>query len=161
MSLAIRATTAIAACALAALTLGVSPAEALSLPKVEDPATLKECSTCHMVYQPQLLPQRSWDAMLSHLADHFGENAKLDDAMRIDILSYLLANAADAPDTKGKSGVLRGIAADSVPDRITSLPWWKGRHDEVNLSNLKSTKVKTASNCIGCHTTADKGEYHE
>ena len=147
---------------LAAISLGATllPAAALSLPKVDHAATLKECGSCHMVYPPQLLPQRSWDALMGKLDSHFGENATLDDATRVGILAYLLAHAADAPGT-ATTDALSGIDVSAVPDRITSLPWWLGRHEEVNMANIKATRVKTAANCVGCHTGAGEGSYSE
>ena len=145
----------------AALAISVSSTWAMTVPKIEHAATLKECGACHMVYPPQMLPQRSWDAMMSHLESHFGDIATVDEATRIDILAFLLANAADAPGAPANPHVLRGVGADAVPERITALSWWKGRHEEVNFSNLKATKVKSASNCLGCHAGADKGEFHE
>ena len=150
-----------AAVAVAGAVVGMTAAYGMTLPRIEDAATLKECSGCHMVYPPQLLPQRSWETLLSHLDTHFGETATIDEAARTDILAYLAANAADAPAAAANPQVLRGVPADAKPERITELPWWKGRHQEVNLSNLKATKVKLASNCNGCHAGADKGEFHE
>jgi hypothetical protein len=145
----------------AAVLTWASMAWAMTVPKIEHAATLKECGACHMVYSPQLLPQRSWDAIMSHLDDHFGEVATLDEPTRLDVLSYLLANAIDAPGSKAGDRLLRGVRPDEVPQRVTDLPWFKRRHGEVNFTNIKSTPVKSASNCIGCHKTADKGEFYE
>ena len=139
----------------------VSAAWSMTLPKIDDAATLKECGACHMVYPPQLLPQRSWEALMSHLDTHFGDVATLDENTRTDILGYLAAHAADAPGASANGRIMRGVPADVAPERITELPWWKGRHGEVNMSNLNATKVKLASNCIGCHAGADKGEFRE
>jgi len=138
-----------------------SAASAMTVPRIEDATTLKECGTCHMVYPPQLLPQRSWDALMSHLENHFGDSAALEEATRIDILAYLLANAADAPDGKRDLRVLRGVKAGDTPERITALPWWLGRHGEVNLTKIKATPIKSAANCIACHAGADKGSFTE
>jgi len=144
-----------------ALLAGAGMAFGLTLPKIDDVATLKECGACHLVYSPQLLPQRSWDAIMAHLDTHFGEVATLDETTRLEVLAYLLANAVDAPGSKANSRVLRGVKADDVPTRITTLPWWIGRHEEVNMRNLKSTAVKSAANCLGCHRTADQGVFTE
>jgi len=145
----------------AAALAGASMAWAMTVPKIEHAATLKECGACHMVYSPQLLPQRSWDMIMSHLDDHFGEVATLDEPTRLDVLSYLLANAIDAPGSKAGDRLLRGVKPDEAPLRITSLPWFLRRHGEVNFTNIKSTPVRSPANCIGCHKTADKGEFYE
>ena len=38
----------------------------------------KECGSCHMAYQPQFLPQRSWNKMMKNLDNHFDVDATLD-----------------------------------------------------------------------------------
>ena len=43
-----------------------------SFPKVDNDTVLIECSDCHLAYQPQMLPQRSWLKLMDGLADHFG-----------------------------------------------------------------------------------------
>ena len=42
---------------------------------VENPLYQEECGSCHMAYPPGLLPGRSWEKLMTGLADHFGENA--------------------------------------------------------------------------------------
>jgi len=115
------------------------------------PAALKECGACHMVYPPQFMPRRSWLALLGKLDDHFGEIATLPEAKSAEIAAFLEANAADGPETTGGRRFLRGVPADATPLRITEMPWWIGAHEEVNLAGIRSTSVKTASNCQGCH----------
>jgi hypothetical protein len=126
---------------------------------VDHPATLKECSACHMVFQPQMLPARSWEKLMVSLDDHFGENAELDQAVANDIKAYLAANAADA---KGaKSRWLRGIASSETPLRITETPRFKRAHDELSDKAFLRANVGSKANCIACHATADKGLYTE
>lgn len=138
--------------------LGAAPAQAerLRLPQIEDLATAKECGACHMVYAPQMLPRRSWAAVMSGLDKHFGENAQLDEAARTDVETYLLANAADSPEHKNFDWLMRGVKPEATPARITEMPWWLGAHREANVSNLRATKIKFAGNCIGCHVGSDK-----
>ncbi len=140
----------VALVALGGMGLHGASAEGMRLPRIEHAVTLKECGACHMVYSPQMLPQRSWQAIMSSLESHFGENANLDEAMKQDVLSYLLANAADAPGQKGYLGLLRGVTSDAVPNRITEMPWFGGSHGEASFGKRK------ASNCIACHVGADK-----
>jgi Dihaem cytochrome c len=146
----------VAVAVLSAMALPIGTAQALSVRRVDNAATLKECGACHMVYAPQMLPQRSWQALMSGLADHFGESAVLEDATRLEVLNYLVANAADAPEQKGYLGLLRGVNADAVPLRITLMPWFGGTHGEASFGRRK------ASNCIACHAGADKsGVFNE
>ncbi len=126
---------------------------------VTDAVTQTECSACHTAYAPVFLPARSWTAVMGDLANHFGEDASLPADKQAGILAYLVANAADS-DT-GNKRIMRGINPDATPLRITELPWWIRAHDEVGSKRFKSDKVKSASNCIACHQTADQGFYAE
>ncbi len=143
----------------ACMGVGAASAGGMNVPKIDHAPTLKECGACHMVYSPQMLPQRSWEAMMSNLDNHFGDNAQLDEPTRADVLGYLLANAADAPGQSRYKWLLRGIKPSVVPVRITEMQWWVRGHGEVNVGNLKATKIKSASNCLGCHGGADKSGY--
>jgi hypothetical protein len=57
----------------------------------------QECGSCHMAYQPGLLPALDWARIMGPdaLADHYGDDASLSDALRGEIASYLVANSAD------------------------------------------------------------------
>ena len=145
---------------LAALVLlgGLTPAFAeggVRVYAIKHEATRTECSACHMAFQPQMLPARSWQALMSDLTNHFNENAQLDDAVAADITSYLVANAADA---NGKSRILRGLKDSETPLRITEMPWWIRAHrGEVSEASFKRAGSK--ANCVACHSGADKGYY--
>ena len=47
-----------------------------------------------MVYPAALLPARSWDALTSDLANHFGEDASLEQTVVDGIKAYLMAMPA-------------------------------------------------------------------
>jgi cytochrome c551/c552 len=123
--------------------------------------TLKECGACHMAFPPQLLPARSWQKIMSGLADHFGENADLAEPTRAEIAAYLVAHAADAPGIANGWVFLRGVDPSAVPLRITQLPFWKTAHSEIPASEFKSVKVKSAANCLACHRSGGQGESGE
>ena len=139
----------------------ISADEGVRVPPIDHAATLKECGGCHLAFPPQMLPARSWAKMMNDLADHFGENAALDQAVRDDIGAYLAAHAADAPATKGGARFTKGLAADFVPLRITETPYWKREHDEIADSRFTDPKIKSKANCVACHRTAGKGEFLE
>ncbi|MBS0643840.1 MAG: diheme cytochrome c [Proteobacteria bacterium] len=123
-----------------------------------DPIYLKECGSCHMAFQPQFLPVRSWQAVMNDLADHFGENASLGETTRQAILTYLQANAGDAPGSNTR--LLRGLASSKTPLRITETPYWVREHQkEVRPSAFLDPKVKSKANCIACHVNAQQGIY--
>lgn len=113
-----------------------------------------ECSACHMAYPPSLLPAASWKALMSDLPNHFGTDASLDDKAMQEILPFLTDNAASS----GK----RAATTEGKPTlRITETQWFKHKHDEISDSTWKSDKVKSASNCLACHTTAEQGNFDE
>ncbi len=145
-----------AACALTAQAEGGG-----NLPPVDHPATLKECGDCHIPFQPQMLPMRSWRAIMSNLANHFGDNATLPEKTRADIEAYLVANAADAPgDVLGKP-FLRGTPAGATPLRITDTSYWKYAHGEVSDAAFADPNIKKRSNCAACHRNAKRGQFGE
>ncbi len=141
--------------------LFATPSQALRLPPVDHPATVAECSACHMVYPAQMLPARSWTKLMETLGDHFGEDASLAPDVQADIVAYLKANAADAPASGKMIRILKGVAPEDVPLRITGLPWWKRRHGEIDPTRYLKPKIKSPANCIACHRSADKGDFFE
>ncbi len=148
----------------AALTLtaaAVRADEGVRVPAINHVATLKECGECHLAFPPQMLPARSWGKLMGDLANHFGENATLDQAVRDDIAAYLAQHAADAPGATGAAKFINGLAADTTPLRITETPYWKQEHDEIAAARYKDPKIKSKANCTACHRTADKGEFLE
>lgn len=134
-------------------------AEGLQVNPVTHEATLKECSACHMVFQPQLMPARSWEAVIKGLDNHFGETATLDAAVATDIAAYLTANAADAGGKKSR--LLRRLDDTVTPLRISEMPWWVRAHDELSEKAFTKASVGSKANCMACHKTADTGYYSE
>ena len=126
------------------------------LPRLSHKAWQQECASCHVAYPPSLLPKASWRRMMSGLDKHFGENASLDPATQADILKFLEANAANSG-----SKVLRRMAANEAPLRITETRWFKHEHDEVPRATWARKSVGSAANCAACHRQAEQGNYNE
>jgi hypothetical protein len=122
------------------------------LPAPAEKTIAQQCSACHMAYPPQMLPARSWQALMSDLSHHFGEDASVGDQDRAAIVAYLTAHAADGP-ASGREGqqFVRGLSPSATPLRITDTPWWRRRHSEISPQRFNDTKVKTAANCGACH----------
>ena len=57
---------------------------------------VKECGSCHMAYQAEFLPKRSWKKMMSGLEDHFGVDATVEAEDEKMLSLYLRDNAADS-----------------------------------------------------------------
>ncbi len=110
-----------------------------------------ECGACHVAYPPRLLPAKSWKSLMGGLDKHFGTDASLDAATSKEILAFLETNASRRkPDPAAKPQL-----------RITETRWFKSEHDEVPARLWKSPQVKSASNCMACHTRADSGDFNE
>lgn len=127
---------------------------------INDPVVKQECGDCHMPFQPQMLPQRSWGKIMDDLSNHFGEDASLDGETTQHIRQYLVKNAADSDWWSGK--FMRGIDDKQTPIRITETPYWVREHnEEVRPSAWSDPKIKSKANCIACHTHANKGYYDD
>lgn len=131
------------------------------LPQLAHKAWQNECSSCHMAYQPGLLPARSWRAIMSGLDKHFGENASLDAKTSADILAFLEANAADRSAWRRSKQINAAIPANQTPLRITETAYFQRKHDELNASVWRRKGVGSPANCTACHTTAQQGDYSE
>jgi len=149
--------------ALVSLTAGTSAfAEGgATVPPIQDAAVVKECGACHMAYAPQMLPIRSWQAIMGNLANHFGETATLSAPERQTIEAYLVAHAGDAPGTTQGHRFMRGIPADATPLRITDTRFWIRGHGEISAAAFANPKVKSKANCVACHRSAAAGQFGE
>ena len=65
--------------------------------------------------------------------------------------SYASAHSAEHAETPGAWKIASRTPASSTPLRITEMPWWIGAHEEVNFAGIEATRVRSASNCLGCH----------
>lgn len=127
---------------------------------VGDATVIKECGACHMAFQPQMLPAKSWARLIDGLADHFGEDASVDAKTAAHIKGYLQGQAADSSWWGGK--FMRGLGDQSAPLRITETPYWLREHnEEVPARAWLDPKVKSKANCMACHRRADKGDYDD
>ena len=131
---------------LAATAAPVLADEMERLPPVANEAARKECGSCHMAYQPQLLPADGWRRLFADLGNHFGTDASLSGPVQDEIMSYYLAHA--------------GRLAGTSP-RITETPWWVRGHDEVRAAAWAKPEVKFKGNCTACHRQADQGIYED
>jgi hypothetical protein len=119
----------------------------------------QECASCHMAYQPGLLPSASWRKLMSGLDNHFGENAELSTEDGQAILAYLAANAADTVSQGRSPAFARTSPAGSI--RITESRYFLRKHREVPKRLLAHEQIGSFSNCVACHRSADKGVYNE
>lgn len=128
-----------------------------------DPLYVEECSACHLAYPAQLLPERSWSAVMSGLDNHFGESAELPENTAKQITDYLRANAADVNPGKRSEKFLRSIPRSNTPLRITETGYFKRKHDEVPKRMVSGNpEVGSFSQCQACHgQAAQRGIFDE
>jgi hypothetical protein len=115
-----------------------------------------ECGSCHVLYPPNLLSDHGmsshtsgWKEIMDDLHNHFGENAELEEAVRLRISRYLVDNAAS-------SG--RRFGSRSNPARLTSTLWFHRTHGEVK-QYFKDTRIGSPANCVVCHPRAEHWIY--
>ena len=133
--------------------------EQVIFPPVTDAKVRGYCGTCHMAYQPSMLPAASWRLMMNSLTDHFDELISLKPVMQQHITDYHVANAGDK-DVAGQAGqiALQGLRADAKPLRITDTPYFKQEHSFLE-NRILGEWVGSPVNCPVCHLGAWVGDY--
>jgi len=148
-------------CLIVAMGAAVYAIADASLPPVANETVRSECGDCHISYQPQMLPQRSWRRLLDGLGDHFGEELSLEGDSRQEVLRYLLDNAADVSTQKQARKFLRDLGSGDDPIRITDTPRWKKKHRELPESVWSDSRIAFKGACEVCHTKAEQGLYDD
>jgi hypothetical protein len=127
---------------------------------ITSPVYKETCGACHFSYQPQLLPSDSWVKILSGLDDHFGETVDIDPNTKKAIGDYLLANGAESSSAKRARKIVRSLGGNTPP-RITEIPYIREKHHEISQNVFSRPSIGSFSNCVACHTTAEKGVYDD
>lgn len=137
---------------------------ALSEPAPDTPQAAlykNECGSCHMAYQPGLLPKRSWDKVMQTLESHFGTDATLEPEDAKSIGQYLTANAADVKGAEKHMARIAATVSADAPMQISKSAYFVREHREIPMGYVTQPEVKSFANCNACHTTAEKGIYSE
>ncbi|MBF0169157.1 MAG: hypothetical protein HQL45_16170 [Alphaproteobacteria bacterium] len=100
--------------------------------QASDPATVKECGSCHMAYAPSSLPEGSWREIMGNLKNHFGEDASISQQLNQQITNYLVNYSGG-----------RGTG----PLKITETNWFVREHGR----KVASRGAAKLSNCGACH----------
>ena len=130
------------------IALGLSFAFAGNVAPANNALYQKECASCHFGYQPALLNRASWEKVMGGLSDHFGTDASLGKVESEQILDYLVRNT--------RSGKM---SANNSTMQITKSPYFIKKHRKIPAKLVEQKEVGSLSNCLACHTTADKGNY--
>lgn len=111
----------------------------------------QECAACHVAYPPGMLPATSWARLMNNLPRHFGTDASFD-AQEVQRLSQWLQSQADGR---------RQAPPPPTQDRITRTPWFEREHRHIEPATWRLPSVRSASNCMACHSGADQGQFSE
>ena len=121
-----------------------------------------ECSGCHMLYHPALLPERSWRKMMSGLDQHFGKQLKLNATAQKEITDFLVAHAAERSNSSRAQRIAKNTQADQIPLRITETAYFSlQHHDDIGAEVWQRPAVGGKANCKACHAEAEKGNFDE
>ena len=133
--------------------------EQIIFPPVTDAKVRGYCGSCHMAYQPSMLPAASWRLIMNSLDDHFDDSISLKSEMRQHITSYHVTNAGDNQ-AAGQAGqiALQGLRTDAKPLRITDTPYFKQEHNFLE-NRILGEWVGSPANCPVCHLGAWVGDY--
>lgn len=121
------------------------------MPRQVPSAYTQECASCHTAYPPGLLPSRSWQRIMGSLEKHFGTDASLDAATVQQLSAWLQAHA----------GTYKRVSEEPKQDRITRSAWFERKHRKLDLAVWNLPSVKTAANCVACHTGAERGIFDD
>ena len=130
------------------------------LKPVNNPTYETTCGECHFLYQPELLPFASWKKILDQLDDHFGEELEISPESEKIISGYLIANSAEKSSAKIAVKIMKSIGSQT-PQRITEIPYIQKNHHEISQEMIKRKSIGSLSNCLACHTTAERGLYDD
>jgi mono/diheme cytochrome c family protein len=110
-----------------------------------------ECSACHMAYPPGFLPKSAWTHIMQGLDKHYGSDASLDAPTVAAISEWLQA----------QEGSDKRVTQAPATHRISESDWFIRKHREMNPATWQRAAIKSRSNCVACHTQAEKGNFDE
>ena len=121
----------------------------------------EECGVCHIAYPAKLLPKESWTKLMGSLENHFDENAEVDAKTGLIITTYLVKHSSNSSAISRFNNILKK-APKGIPLRITELPYFIRKHDEIPQSLVRDNPtVKGFSQCDKCHSGAERGYFDE
>lgn len=141
------------------LWLSSLPVPKLAVAEAANAVHVKECGACHEPYHASLLPSASWQAMMTGLGDHFGEDASLPAPAAAEITAYLVRNGAGAIDSEA-SNRFRTVSPGE-PLRITATPYWSNTHRKIADAVFALPAVLGKAHCSACHSDALTGRFDD
>lgn len=93
---------------------------------------------------------------MDNLANHFGDDASLDEFETKNILEFLVKNSAETSTTQASFNFLNSINNKDII-AMTQTGYWKRKHKEIPDELFKNDKIKSKANCKACHGDIEKG----
>jgi cytochrome b len=121
-----------------------------------DPAYARECGACHFALPPSIATAATWQAIMDHLDQHFGEDASLSPDVAQHIRAWLTAHAAERYDTLPSVRLTRRIDP-TQPLRVTATGFWRRVHEGISDAVFADRKVGGRVECNACHRDAASG----
>lgn len=115
-----------------------------------------ECSDCHNLIPPELLPKDSWIELMSKQDNHYDEDLELDKSLVTSITKFLVLNSSENS-TREASFKLTQELKNSKKYTITDTTYWKTTHKDIPKNIFKSDDVESKSNCVACHENFEEG----
>ncbi len=115
-----------------------------------------ECSDCHNLIAPHLLPKNSWHELMVNTKNHFDEDLELDEDLLKEIEKFLIDNSAENSSRESSFKILNELK-NSKKFTITKTNYWKDTHKNIPEEVFKNDKVETKSNCLACHKDFEYG----
>lgn len=125
-----------------------------------DPVFVKECGSCHTAYAPGMLTVAEWKRVMTGLQNHYGDDASLDEPVRMGILRWLIDGAADGPEaTRMMRRIAEAYRASHDLPRITGSRLFRYKHDAIPDAVWRRKSIARKSNCGACHIRDNAGRY--
>ncbi|RXJ67968.1 hypothetical protein CRV08_09165 [Halarcobacter ebronensis] len=115
-----------------------------------------ECSDCHNLFPPYLLPSASWKKMFKNQHEHYGEDLELEDSLVKKIENFMVTRSAEFS-TQESAYEINKELKNSSEYTITKTNYWKIIHKDIKKDIFENNIVERKSNCVACHKDFEKG----
>lgn len=115
-----------------------------------------ECSDCHNLIPPELLPKSSWIALMNKQDNHYDEDLELDKDLVKSIKTFLVNNSSETSSKEAAHKLQEEIKSSKL-FTITKTSYWKSTHKDISKEIFKSDEIESKTNCMACHKDFEKG----
>ena len=124
--------------------------------KVEHELFYGECISCHTLFPPFLLDEKSWVYIMDNLENHFRDDASLEQE-DINAIKKYLVNYSAKNSTKESAYHMYKSLENKEIIAITKSSYWKKRHKSINKKVLQENNITKQSDCKSCHKNIENG----